>query len=55
MLFGRVTYDRFAGAWPDREAAGEDDADVAQKLGDRQKIVVCRSPVVHLVRSGCRP
>src|SRR6478735_4159414 len=23
MLFGRVTYDSFAGAWPEREAAGE--------------------------------
>ena len=22
MLFGRVTYDSFAGAWPAREAAG---------------------------------
>ena len=22
MLFGRVTYDSFAGAWPEREAAG---------------------------------
>ena len=24
MLIGRVTYDSFAGAWPDRKAAGED-------------------------------
>ena len=23
MLFGRVTYDSFAGAWPEREAADE--------------------------------
>jgi dihydrofolate reductase len=23
MLFGRVTYDSFAGAWPEREAPGE--------------------------------
>ena len=26
MLFGRKTYDSFAGAWPEREAAGEEDA-----------------------------
>src|SRR5699024_7203600 len=26
MLFGRVTYDSFAGAWPEREQAGEADA-----------------------------
>ena len=44
MLFGRVTYDSFAGAWPDREAAGEDDADFARKLGDMRKIVVSHSP-----------
>src|SRR6476620_5221744 len=29
MLIGRVTYDSFAGAWPDREAAGEEDAGFA--------------------------
>ena len=40
VLFGRVTYDSFAGAWPDREAAGEEDADFAKKLGDVRKIVV---------------
>jgi dihydrofolate reductase len=40
VLFGRVTYDSFAGAWPDREAAGEEDADFARKLGDVRKIVV---------------
>ena len=43
MLFGRVTYDSFAGAWPDREAAGEDDAGFAKKLGDMRKIVASRS------------
>src|SRR5262245_57816913 len=32
MLFGRVTYDSFAGAWPDREAAGGDDAPFAKRL-----------------------
>ena len=30
MLFGRVTYDSFAGAWPEREAAGGEDAAVRQ-------------------------
>jgi dihydrofolate reductase len=40
MLFGRKTYDSFAGAWPDREAAGEEDAEFAKRLGDTRKIVV---------------
>src|SRR5262247_26810 len=44
MLFGRVTYDSFAGAWPDREAAGEEDAGFAKRLGDMRKIGVSRSP-----------
>ena len=44
MLFGRVTYDSFAGAWPEREAAGEADAAMAKRLGDVRKIVVSRSP-----------
>ena len=39
MLFGRRTYDSFAGAWPEREAAGEEDAHFAKKLGDARKIV----------------
>jgi dihydrofolate reductase len=39
MLFGRTTYDSFAGAWPDRELAGEADAEFAKKLGDMRKIV----------------
>jgi hypothetical protein len=34
MLFGRVTYDSFAGAWPARESAGGEDADFAKKIGD---------------------
>ena len=45
MLFGRVTYDSFAGAWPEREAAGGDDAEFAKRLGDVRKIVVSRSPL----------
>ncbi|MEA2447404.1 MAG: hypothetical protein QOK47_1041 [Actinomycetota bacterium] len=40
MLFGRKTYDSFAGAWPDREAAGEEDAGFAKVIGDARKIVV---------------
>jgi len=40
LLLGRKTYDSFAGAWPDREAAGEEDADFAKKLGDARKVVV---------------
>lgn len=42
LLLGRVTYDSFAGAWPDREDAGEEDAEFARKLGDARKIVVSR-------------
>ena len=37
MLFGRVTYDSFAGAWPEREAAGGEDAEFAKALGDARK------------------
>jgi dihydrofolate reductase len=40
MLFGRKTYEGFAEAWPDREAAGEEDAHFAKVLGDARKIVV---------------
>jgi dihydrofolate reductase len=42
MLFGRVTYDSFAGAWPDRETAGGEDAEFAARLGDMRKIVASR-------------
>jgi dihydrofolate reductase len=44
LLLGRVTYDSFAGAWPEREAAGEEDAEFAKFLGDVRKIVVSRRP-----------
>jgi dihydrofolate reductase len=37
-----VTYDSFAGAWPDREKAGEEDAAFAKELGDMRKVVVSR-------------
>jgi dihydrofolate reductase len=40
VLLGRVTYDSFAGAWPDREEAGGEDAGMAKALGDARKIVV---------------
>jgi dihydrofolate reductase len=40
ILLGRNTYDSFAGAWPEREAAGGEDAGFAKKLGDARKIVV---------------
>ena len=45
MLFGRVTYDSFAGAWPDREAAGGEDAPFAKRLGDMRKIVASHRPM----------
>ena len=40
ILLGRKTYDSFAGAWPERELAGEEDAPMAKALGDARKIVV---------------
>ena len=40
VLFGRKTYDSFAGAWPAREMAGGEDAGLAKALGDARKIVV---------------
>ena len=40
LLLGRKTYHSFAGAWPDREAAGGEDANFAKVLGDARKIVV---------------
>lgn len=42
LLLGRVTYDSFAGAWPEREAAGGDDAGFAAQLGDVRKVVATR-------------
>ena len=40
LLFGRKTYESFAGAWPEREAEGGEDAGFAKTLGDMRKIVV---------------
>lgn len=45
LLIGRETYDSFAGAWPDREAAGGEDAPFAKQLGDTRKVVVSRQPL----------
>ncbi|MCM3533922.1 dihydrofolate reductase family protein [Cellulosimicrobium funkei] len=42
LLLGRVTYDSFAGAWPERETAGEEDAEFAARLGNLRKIVATR-------------
>ena len=40
MIFGRVTFEGFAEAWPAREEAGEEDAVFAKLLGDARKLVV---------------
>ncbi|WP_328852858.1 dihydrofolate reductase family protein [Micromonospora globbae] len=45
LLLGRRTYDSFAGAWPDRETAGDEDAGFAKTLGDLRKIVVSHQPL----------
>jgi dihydrofolate reductase len=51
LLFGRVTYDSFAGAWPEREQAGEADAPMAKAIGDAHKIVVSRAPLTFTWRN----
>jgi dihydrofolate reductase len=51
MVFGRVTYDSFAGAWPEREAAGQEDAAFAKRLGDTRKIVASRTPLTFTWRN----
>jgi dihydrofolate reductase len=51
MLFGRVTYDSFAGAWPGREEAGGEDAVFAKQLGDMRKIVASRRPLTFTWRN----
>ena len=45
LVIGSATYASFAGAWPDREAAGGEDADFARQLGDLRKVVVSRQPL----------
>jgi dihydrofolate reductase len=39
LLLGRKTNDSFAGAWPEREVAGAEDANMGKALGDARKIV----------------
>jgi dihydrofolate reductase len=51
MLFGRATFESFAGAWPNREAAGAEDAEFARRLGDTRKIVVSRQPLAFTWRN----
>jgi dihydrofolate reductase len=51
MLFGRKTYDSFAGAWPEREAAGGEDAGYAKQIGDARKIVVSSQPLTFTWRN----
>jgi dihydrofolate reductase len=51
LLLGRETYDSFAGAWPEREAAGGEDAAFAKQLGDVRKVVVSRQPLEFSWRS----
>jgi dihydrofolate reductase len=48
LLLGRKTYDDHAGAWPEREAAGGEDAEFAKVLGDARKIVVSRQQRLEL-------
>ena len=45
LLIGRETYDGFAGAWPEREEAGGDDAAFAKHFGDLRKVVVTSRPL----------
>jgi len=45
VLFGRKTYESFAGAWPERETAGGEDAGMAKALGDARKIVASHQPL----------
>ena len=40
LLLGRRTYVDHAGAWPEREAEGGEDAEFAKVLGDARKLVV---------------
>ena len=42
LVLGRSTYESFAGAWPEREAAGGEDAGFAAQLGDLRKVVATR-------------
>jgi dihydrofolate reductase len=45
LLLGRRTYDDHAGAWPEREQEGGEDAEFAKVLGDLRKLVVSHQPL----------
>ncbi|WP_227996049.1 dihydrofolate reductase family protein [Nocardia australiensis] len=51
LLLGRKTYDSFAGAWPDRELAGAEDAEMGKTLGDARKIVVSNQDLTFTWRN----
>ena len=51
VLFGRKTYDSFAGAWPEREVAGGEDAGLAKTLGDTRKVVVSNQKLAFAWRN----
>ncbi|WP_330254409.1 dihydrofolate reductase family protein [Nocardia sp. NBC_00565] len=51
LLLGRKTYEGFAGAWPERELAGDVDAEMAKKLGDARKIVVTHQDLTFTWRN----
>jgi dihydrofolate reductase len=51
LLLGRKTYDSFAGAWPERERAGGEDAGFAKTLGDARKIVVSNQDLAFTWRN----
>ncbi|BAL88093.1 hypothetical protein AMIS_28730 [Actinoplanes missouriensis 431] len=51
LLLGRGTYESFAGAWPDRETAGGEDAPFAKQIGDLRKVVVSRQNLTFTWRN----
>ncbi|GIE82840.1 deaminase reductase [Actinoplanes philippinensis] len=51
LLIGRKTYDSFAGAWPEREAGGGEDAPFAKQLGDIRKVVASRQDLTFTWRN----
>jgi dihydrofolate reductase len=55
VLPGRKSYDSFAGAWPEREEAGAEDAGMAKALGDARKIVVSNQRLQFTWRNSEQP